>query len=102
MRAAGRGLRRGVDTGSGRSSRKRSEHSETVADEHSTVTVSPVSLNQRSQLFLLLPYIGSRLCWRENPAKQKGGNAIPGIHGSWVGAGKGWEVLEFGNKGLGE
>eukprot|EP00798_Chlamydomonas_sp_ICE-L_P032239 gene32240-16804_t len=28
---------------------------------------------------------GSRFCTRENPAKQRGGNPIPGIHGSWVG-----------------
>ncbi len=28
---------------------------------------------------------GARFCTRENPAKQRGGNAIPGLHSSWVG-----------------
>lgn len=28
---------------------------------------------------------GGRSCSKENPAKQRGGNVIHGIHGSWVG-----------------
>ncbi|GAX73342.1 hypothetical protein CEUSTIGMA_g795.t1 [Chlamydomonas eustigma] len=28
---------------------------------------------------------GAQFCTRENPRSQKGGNAIPGIHGNWVG-----------------
>lgn len=28
---------------------------------------------------------GGRFCTRENPAQQKGGNAIPGLHCNWVG-----------------
>jgi hypothetical protein len=30
-------------------------------------------------------HTGGRNCSKENPAKQKGRNAIPGLHSSWVG-----------------
>ena len=30
-------------------------------------------------------HAGARFCTRENPAKQRGGNAVPGLHSSWVG-----------------
>lgn len=28
---------------------------------------------------------GGRFCAKENPARQRGGNAVPGLHSSWVG-----------------
>jgi hypothetical protein len=28
---------------------------------------------------------GGRACTREDPARQQGGNAVPGLHSSWVG-----------------